>query len=386
MQTGTHFEKYFANAGEFVNLELTLARIEAACRALSPSFGGIRVVHIAGTNGKGSTSYFIAQLLEQAGCKTMLFTSPHTTTICERIKYRLTDIPTLAFDSLFDSLNLLVAKYKLSFFETLFLMVIKFCMEVRPDFLILETGLGGRYDATNADIYPAKTPVITSISQDHKDILGAKISDILQEKLAIARDNSPVFVANNPDFIMSKCREALPNAEIITPTANNVEFAKVIYNEPYCYNYANAHNIVSWLLGRDAGFSLLKLPPCRQEWFGNVMLDGAHNISGLLSLVKSFKNRTLKFAIVSLTADRDTKRYLSLLSKWVSNIILTTIPNNQRSITAVTAADLPCEFVENPTDALKYAKARIKASEMLLITGSLYLCAYLRPYLIGQKR
>ncbi len=376
------FEKYFHEKGEFTDLELTLSRIDTAISDFPLENDTTRVVHIAGTNGKGSTSFFISQMLVNEGKTTILFTSPHIISIRERIKINNTPVTEERFDNLFILSLQAVKKYRLSYFETLFLMCWILSKDIKPDYLILETGLGGRFDATNTGCIPTKTPVITTIAQDHQNLLGKNIYGILMEKLAIIQGNNPVFVGFNQPFIIDKIKEIMPDKEIIEIDSNQIQTAKKLYPSPFHYNFLLAHRVSEYLLNMPISMRELMLPPCRQEKFGRIIIDGAHNISGLLTLINSF-DQMPDAAIVSATRDRDINKFCGLLSHHIKNIVLTTIPDNQRSYTVTELKNTGYPVYERPEDGLNDILKKYNGN--ILVLGSLYLCAYLRHIILEQR-
>jgi dihydrofolate synthase/folylpolyglutamate synthase len=209
------------------------------------------------------------------------------------------------------------------------------------------------------------------------------------EKAAIAAparndSASPVFVGHNPHFIIDELRRLLPAADIRPAKLDKLSKAQELYNDPYSLNYLNAHQVVEYLLGHTLDFQKLSLPPCRQEQFGRIMLDGAHNASGMLTLLGGLEraNKLPAVAIVSSTAERDLARLCKLIEGKVANIITTTIPNNPRSVTMERLAELGYKPFSDPFEALAYAK--MEYNDGILIAGSLYLCALIRQGLIAD--
>ncbi|MDR2884210.1 MAG: hypothetical protein LBV09_03795 [Deferribacteraceae bacterium] len=372
----TLLEIFFADRHEFKDLDLTLSRIDDALRSVVPEITA-KVVHVAGTNGKGSTSQFIAGLLTNEGFSTLLFTSPHINTIEERIKDNLNTISTELFNELFLKAKPTIEQYNLSFFEAIFLMAMILAGERGYDYIILETGLGGRFDATNTDFIREKLPVITTIAQDHQYILGFKITDILKEKLGIVKDNRDIFVGQNQEFINEMIANFMPQCNIHYLNTDIVSD----YPSPFIYNYQLAHSVVEFLLGRRLEVAKLPLPPCRQERFGRVLLDGAHNASGLMTLLKEYKP---EIAIVSQTADRDIKKFCDILARGAKCIIITTIPDNPRATNIEKLRKLPFELIIDPIEALNTALNETDGE--VLVTGSFYLCGQVREYLLAQGK
>ena len=374
------FEQFFNGKEEFADLELTLARIDHSLKRLTLP-ANTRVIHVAGTNGKGSTSLFLSHLLNRKGFSAVLFTSPHIVQIEERIQFNNEFVSPDTFNQLFKNARNSVKKQRLSFFETLLLMSVIFCSEVKPDFLILETGLGGKYDATNTNFIKTKTPVLTCMGQDHQQLLGNRIIDIINEKIAIVKGNSPVYLGHNPAFVMDYIVNSLPGNDIRPlshdPTAMRIrDDAEKAYNKPFSYNYLNAHRIVESLLGTEFPVARLPLPPCRTERFGRILLDGAHNLSAIIAILNGLPSMP-EAAVVSCTTERNLSKFCRILLSKSVKIYLTTIPDNPRSCTEAQIRRVQyAEIYLNPKDALNAAMKAVTGD--VLVCGSLYLCAYLR--------
>jgi dihydrofolate synthase/folylpolyglutamate synthase len=372
------FERYFGERSEYRSMALTLGRIDAALSAVSPEISG-KVVHIAGTNAKGSTSFFIANILKEAGFSAAQFISPHIISIYERIQYNGEFITPSEFDDLFSAYKNIIIEHNLTYFETLFFMFMLYAGIKKPDFLVVETGLGGRFDATNTNYIKRKYPVITNIASDHREILGRNIYSILNEKLAIIKDNSPVFVGLCKSFIMDEIRTKFASDEIITPSEADAAQALRYAPYPFNSNLALAMRISEYISGVESPHKAYPLPPCRQERFGRFILDGAHNESGLLCLTKSFQN--IGGILISATKERDINKFIRILSKLTKNIIATTIPDNHRSIDSSAVKDV--DFINDPLSALAELEKRSEGD--ILVTGSLYLCSFIRNEISGKK-
>jgi dihydrofolate synthase/folylpolyglutamate synthase len=245
----------------------------------------------------------------------------------------------------------------------------------KPDFLVVETGLGGRFDATNTNYILKKYPVITQIAADHREILGANIYGILSEKLAVIKENTPVFAGACKSFIMDEIHAKLAGKEIISPDERDISQALRFASPPFNGNLALAMRTAEYILKKNIPYKAYPLPPCRQERFGRVILDGAHNESGILALRKVFPK--IGGILLSSTKERDLKKFAELLSKCSDNIIITSIPDNPRGIDNAAAEGLP--FIKDPVSALDELKARSEGD--ILVTGSLYLCACIRSVL-----
>ena len=175
----------------------------------------LRMIHIAGTNGKGSTAACLNSILMKSGYKVGLYTSPHLIKFNERI--RVNGIP-IKDDEILDfmfNVKSAIKRIKSTFFETTTAMALNYFKDKNVDIAIIETGLGGRLDSTNV-IKPVLT-IITSISLDHVDLLGETIEKIAYEKAGIIKDNVPLIIAPQKKAVMRilKNRASEKNSEII---------------------------------------------------------------------------------------------------------------------------------------------------------------------------
>lgn len=321
---------------------------------------------MAGTNGKGSTCRFTADMLNACGYKTALFTSPHILKTNERIVFCGTDISDADFDRIFESSVPLIQKFRLSYFEALTLCAFLYFSELKPDFSVIETGMGGRFDSSN--VLNVKLPVITAIAKDHAAFLGNSIYRIADEKLAIIKENKTVMLGMNTPSITDYILKTLADKSII-PT----EKACVEVPAPFGQNLALAKNIVKYLLGRLPENFVPVLPPCRQERIGRFILDGAHNPHGMYELVKSMDSEKIGSVLISSTADRDISKLTALLSAKFRNIVITEIPGNERSLRL--PLNIEGTIQEKDTEKALNIAVELAGNADILVSGSLYLCA-----------
>ncbi len=375
----TLFEIFFKKKGEFKNLELTLNRIRNAVKSLGIADNIARnIIHIAGTNGKGSTSYFIDQILRFRGHSTGLFTSPHILNVRERIKLNGEDISANDFDRLFLIVEPAVIKYTLSYFETLTLMAFYYYKDKSIDTAVIETGLGGRFDSTN--ILDKKIPVITSISMDHTEYLGNDIITIANEKLAIIKDNPVFFLGKNNDEVRSHVYEQFQDRTVVEPEYSDTPYLG--FEDPYSNNLRLAEAVCDHICKGGVPDDL-KLPMCRMERFGRFVLDGAHNEDGLVKLAQSYRGKA-PVIIFSCTRDRDAQKHINILKSVASDIIVTQIPDNERSID-VNNLNVNISKRANVLDAVKLA-VELNRNTDILVCGSLYLCAAVREILVKDSK
>lgn len=369
------FERYFAKRGEFKNIELTLRRISSALDFIGFDEKRLgRIIHIAGTNGKGSTAYFLHQSFVRAGYNCALYTSPHLENITERIVINNFEIDPNTFDDTFDQLKPAIEKFSLSYFEAITLIAFYIFQNINPDISIIETGLGGTFDATN--VLTEKIPVITTISQDHTNFLGKSIYKIIDEKLNIIKNNQNIYIGKNEKFIIDYIKNKLKNKNIFFSQYNKYVES---FTPPFNHNYELAKLVLKNEFQMEIPqAALLKLPPCRLEKIKNFIFDGAHNPGGIINLIKNIEN--IDTVIISGTSDRDISKTIEIIRKKIKNIILTEILNNDRSI-KVNEIDIPNIYkISNPTLAVYKALELNKKSD-ILICGSFYLCGYLKKFI-----
>ncbi|MEC9492235.1 bifunctional folylpolyglutamate synthase/dihydrofolate synthase [Flexistipes sp.] len=365
---------FFNSRKEFKQLDLTLDRISNALTDIGFSEKNLgKIVHIAGTNGKGSTAYYLAQMLRKDGCNVAMFTSPHIDDITERIQYNLENINYKDFQHLFHKNLNIIKKHALTFFEALTLIAFDFFSDKSPHISIIETGLGGRYDATN--ILNKKIPVITTISQDHIKFLGKNIYKIIEEKIAICKDNSDIFIGDNKNFINTHISKLLPDKNLyFLKDSENLDTADI--------NFSLSSEIYKFITNKEIEIKAvnLKTLPCRMERIGNFTLDGAHNIAALYRIQKS-KDR-YDAVIFSCTNERDVETSVNILKTKAKKIYLTEIPDNDRSIDI---SNIDIDAVYRIKDPKIIIDSFLKQNELqkVLITGSLYFCAWCRKYIKG---
>ncbi|ADD68624.1 FolC bifunctional protein [Denitrovibrio acetiphilus DSM 12809] len=374
MKTLYAFESFYKDRGEFKTMELTLDRIRSAASECSIDDNIAKtVIHIAGTNGKGSTAAFIEQILKHRGLTTGCYSSPHIISIEERIRINGSDIKRETFDDLFNDLKAVIVKHDLSYFEGLTLIAFKYFKDNMPDAAIIETGLGGRFDSTN--ILERKIPVITSISKDHVEYLGDDVLQIADEKIAIVKNNLLVFVGSNTEYMNKYLDYKLHSKTIVRAKYSSSEYMGQSY--PFSDNLRLAESVCDYIVSGTMPESF-KLPPCRGEVFGRFILEGAHNEDALTKLAERFRGKK-PTVIFSTTNDRDTMALLEIIKTFSDTIILTTIPDNERSINL---NDISTNIIkeEAPGQALKIA-VELSENADILVCGSFYLCAHVREIL-----
>ena len=395
-----------------------------------------RVIHVAGTNGKGSTCAFITSVLREAGYSCGLFTSPHLVEINERfqINEEVIDDDTFlrAFEKVKKLSDELVAEgsYHPTYFETLLLMGMVIFAEAGVDYVTLETGLGGRLDATTAVENPAAC-VITSISLDHMQYLGNTIPQIAGEKAGIIKMGVPVvFDDTDKDasaVIGAKAKEmkavSLPVSKLLYDTEDSSEGIllkekgekglrlSIPFEAPY--QAQNAEIAVTALrILRDQkgiftgitdaviceGISAARWPGRMEKASENVYLDGAHNPGGIAAFIQAagkIQKRTGKKAWLLFAAVAD-KEYETMAKELCEGLNWAGIGvvhmSSDRGLSAGRLSDVfktyaSCQVVsyEDTEEAMEQMQNRA-GDDLLFCAGSLYLIGELKVQLKkGEK-
>lgn len=300
----------------FENAKLGLERIK---KALS-TFGikpKAKIITVAGTNGKGSTSRLIANTLKTQ-YRVSLFTSPHLKCITERF---LINNEFIHIDELFylfqTNLNDLKREgLSLSYFEFLFFVFIRRAMIFEQDFIVLEVGLGGRFDATNS--LDADISIITSISRDHIDFLGNSYKKILAEKVGVARNQRPLITAFELNYLNELLEEHQKEIGFISHGLNNSVKSHLFANFKEV-NLALANRCLELL---EVGGKPVENDQVKKYYDANFYFHGSHNLDAVRKLVHYLKqnhytNVNKFFDVIYLSfSKRDINEIMAMISQY----------------------------------------------------------------------
>lgn len=409
-----------------------LARLSALCQALGHPERSFQAVHVAGTNGKGSTAAYLSQIFEEAGYPCALYTSPHLEDLSERCLFRGTPLP---FEAWEQGVKAVLAALGNSsslkadpptFFELLTAAVFQMIRELGVPFVILETGMGGRLDATN--IVPTENvllSVITAIGMDHADYLGDSLEAIAAEKFAIVRPGRPALFMGDPPSLVSRFRSACKEtgAEphvLMQEWESSISCLDLNGGNFTLSGPSSRMNVQTPLLGRHqitnaslAAAACQLLRPRMEglteraiiegigktRWPGRlelipgeppVLLDGGHNAHGVEHVVSSLGEIMGEGAEIGLVyatmADKDYSESLGLLRQLSDRIFCTAIPGNARCLPAADLAEAARKAgffsvteEADPLQALQLARA---GGHPVLCLGSLYLVGWLRARIL----
>ncbi len=304
----------------------------ALCQLNNPHLKLQTTIHVAGTNGKGSTIAFLEGMLLENGYSVGKYTSPHIETYRERIQYNQTKISPQQFAALFTKVSLVDAI--LTEFEQLTLMAFCFFQDKQPDFVLLETGLGGRLDATN--VVTPSLSIITSISKDHEAILGNSLAKIATEKAGVIKENTPIITCQqdasvhkvlkkkaddmNVPLIIAENAKSLPAKSQLQAAYQGENYGLaiaglkqlgVVIKHPVVGNYVRHWGRFTLIEGQVAGKAK------------KIIVDVAHNQKGLAELFDLLNNhyKALEVSIlIGLIDQKNIKDILPIINQYKGNI------------------------------------------------------------------
>ena len=404
-----------------------LERIQALCDALGNPEKRTRFVHVAGTNGKGTTCTLIASVLHAAGYRTGLYTSPYVLDFRERFRIDGEMIPKTELVEAVERVlpaaeKLEAAGETVTEFEFITALALDWFARRGCDFVVLEVGLGGRMDATNVIDTP-EAAAIASISLDHTAVLGDTLEQIAFEKAGIIKPGGAVALyADNSECVAQEistiCAERGAKLHIADESRMQMRGTSLAGTEftwdglalttPFTgahqmHNAATALTMVDILRERgvqisdDAlqkGFSSAYIP-ARMERLSEkplVILDGGHNpgcAAALHEVLATHLSGRKIAAVMGIMSDKDSMRYLAQVAPHFSKIV-TLAPHNPRALTAEALAEEARAFCADVTAASTVEEAlalsRVEGDEVLVICGSFFLASEIRDAAIAHYK
>lgn len=415
-----------------------LERVRELVERIGSPHQQLHFIHVAGTNGKGSVCACLSSILQAAGYKTGLFISPYVLEFRERFQINGKMIPPDTLAAIVEEIYPVVQAMKqegkiITEFEMVLAVALQWYAQEQCDIVVLETGLGGRFDATNIIDTPLVS-VIMSISLDHTAILGDTVEQIAFEKCGIIKEggttvlygDQPVGVREVVQRIAAERHNELVFADTstVTPLHKGLSgsvFAfeadgwdngqRQLFSIPLlgAHQFKNAAAALYTVMAlRKQGVTVTEEAvrqglqkvafPARLELLHNdpmVLLDGAHNPGGAAALadaVKTYLHSRKKVAVIGMLADKDVHTVLSLLIPLFDRVI-TVAPPNPRAMTAAALAEqvavygVPVEAEEDYTVAFQKAKryaAEGDTPAAIVVCGSLYLASVMRPIMLSE--
>ena len=416
--------KYITEVGNFgsnYGLERTYKLLEH----LGNPERDLKLIHIAGTNGKGSTTSMITEILMGEGYKVGMYTSPFIEEFEERIQINRNNIPKESLAILMDEIKVAVDKVieagynHPTEFEIITVLMLLYFKKENIDFGVIEVGLGGTLDSTNV-IKPI-IQVITSISFDHTNLLGNTLEKIAREKAGIIKRGIPTVIYPQQEEVLkvikNKCFEM--DSELYIANNENLKFKNIVnLDKPYqLLKYNNEIDILLPLLGEhqiinlsvamqaievlnnkniiDISIANIVKSIKNVSWKGRlevlsnnpyVVIDGAHNIQGIKTLSRNikkyFKYENL-YLILGILADKDVEEMIKIITPMAKKVYSVT-PNSIRGELAESLKDEVSKFNKNCKAFDKYEEAYLEAlndaseKDFILASGSLYMIGDMR--------
>lgn len=406
-----------------------LERMQWVLDQLGHPEAGLKFIHVAGTNGKGSTTVLIHNILQAAGYRVGMYTSPYLESFTNRIGAEGRDIQTEALVSLVERLRPHFEAVNqsnlgpITQFEVTTLLALAYYQELGLDFVVWEVGLGGRLDATN--VVTPLISVITNVGYDHTEVLGETLGQIAAEKAGIIKPKIPVVTAVQREEPLTVIEETAANLQAplyrlgheFTYNRNwfTLDEQSLDYSDAHlqladlrlrlmgahqCQNAATALAVISQL--RQNGYAITE-QACREglattRWPGRlevmrkqplVLVDGAHNPHGTLALQQAlqeyFPEQKISM-VLGILQDKERAEMFSHLLPHASRVIFAA-PNYGRAtdpqvlLREAAEYQIPATTAANVAAAIEQAMAELADNEVLLIAGSLYTVSEAREYL-----
>lgn len=403
-----------------------MERINALLEKLDNPQDKLVFIHVAGTNGKGSTCTMLSEICIAAGYKTGLFTSPYVLDFRERLQINGEMISEEDFAELMNRIRPIVAELsernlQPTEFEVITAAAFLYFAEQKCDVVVLEVGLGGLLDSTNV----IKTPlvsVLASISKDHMNILGDSLEKIAGQKCGIIKENGvTVSYPLQQDEALKIIRKTAEekNNKLLIPDFDDIKIREQnLSGTEFEYkgltlkiHLIGSHQTANCITAVTAAFAakdrgLDRIDenaiiegvrnariPARMEVFPNeplVILDGAHNADGIEVLADGLKKYSYGKKIHVMMGMMADKEYLLALQKLspLCESIVTTTPRNPRALSAedlknhALSYNIPVTAVNEPGEAFKFALEQTPREDVLLVCGSLYLASDVRPEIL----
>lgn len=415
----------FYHSLERFGIKPGLERVAALCEKLGNPQKELKFIHVAGTNGKGSTSTMLAEILMASNLKTGLFISPYVIDFRERFQVNgqmisETDLIEITKHVKNAVEELQKEEIQPTEFEAVTAAAFLLFKQSNCDIVVLEVGLGGRFDSTNIIEKPLLS-IITKISLDHTGILGTTIEEIAAEKCGIIKTNGTTIsypeqsdkakkiienyaYAENNKLIYAKTENVKITNSDLTGSETEIEGIKIKVPLMGGHMVKNASMAVAAAIElRKAGFNIstdsiqkgilnVKMPARMEYLEGSppVLIDGGHNedcAEALKKMLRENFDKSKIIAVISMMSDKDYEKYLQIISPQISEAVITTL-NLSRALSAPELAKGAAKHMKiagicnNPHEALQHALSKANEFDLILICGSFYLASELRKYLV----
>ncbi len=373
-----------------------------------------KIVHIAGTNGKGSTASIVETSLIEANYKVGKYTSPHIVDFNERIVVDKKQISNEDICSYYSEIMALIEDKEVepTFFEITTAIMFQYFKDCQCEYVVLETGLGGRFDATN--VCKPEISIITNISLDHTNILGDNLEAIALEKCGIIKDK-PVIIADSKKELLEAVKAKTDDYVDVLKKYKDVKFrlldnfyTEIILNdEIYELSLYGEYQVNNFLGGYEAlkmlGVSneVIKKASKKVIWPGRfeiynrenplIILDGAHNVDAAFRLKNNILSKYKKdevISVVGILGDKDRAGILDEISKFSNEVIFTSLLDFHRGTSGDELLDINLNFkkqsVEN--DLEKAISMGINSNKVIVVCGSFYLLSKFKQVMVTRSK
>ena len=377
----------------------------------------LRAIHVAGTNGKGSTCHLIAAALQASGLKVGLYTSPHLVSLTERIRINGIPIPEAEVVAFIEQNRPFLDEIQPSFFETMTALAFAYFVAQKVDIAVVEVGLGGRLDSTN--VLTPILSVITNIGLDHTEFLGNTLSKIAKEKAGIIKPGVPCVIGETHpqtmNIFIDRARECGILGEGLETTHCQLFFAdqcgylrrmrlqtapdcelKGIYQEQNLqtafvalWAISNLGFIISNLQIAYGFAHVCEMTGLRGRWETVcekplTICDTGHNSHGIQYVARQLKELTNPniWIVFGMVNDKDTEMVMRLLPQGERYHYIFTTPNTKRARSAQEMIEISSQYsdfgcqpvaIDNPIEAVQYAQQQASSDDAIFIGGSNYL-------------
>lgn len=389
-----------------------LSYIRRILKQLNNPQDNVKTIHVTGTNGKGSTSYYLSNLLQKAGQKTGLFVSPYIYEFNERIQLNGKNISNNDLIKIANEIETAIEilkkddpNFSLVTFEYEVALAFQFFAQENCDYAVIEVGIGGEHDKTNVII--PEVSVITTIGLDHEKIIGPTLKDIAEEKSGVIKSNKPVVLGNVPqnvlEILLNKAQSENSKSFLlgrdfqikIMPDVIEYQDSKNIYNfalrplvEAYDIGIAvQAIQLLQLDLDRkkiEEAINETRIPGRYDviQTSPEIIVDGAHNLQAmenLLNLVRKKKKGQI-YVLLGMMKDKDLGPVTKLFKDEKVTLTRIDYPRAARLEDFPKEAQKEFEYKENFEEAYTSLKNKLQADDMLLVTGSFYLVGAVLNY------
>ena len=389
-----------------------LSYIRRILKQLNNPQDSVKTIHVTGTNGKGSTSYYLSNLLQKAGQKTGLFVSPYIYEFNERIQLNGKNISNNDLIKTANEIEMAIEilkkddpDFSLVTFEYEVALAFQFFAQENCDYAVIEVGIGGEHDKTNVII--PEVSVITTIGLDHEKIIGPTLKDIAKEKSGIIKSNRPVVLGNVPqdvlEILLNKAQSENSKSFLlgrdfqikIMPDVIEYQDSKTIYNfalRPWveAYDIGVAVQVIQLLqldLDRkkiEEAINETRIPGRYDviQTSPEIIVDGAHNLQAmenLLNLVRKKKKGQI-YVLLGMMKDKDLGPVTKLFKDEKVTLTRIDYPRAARLEDFPKEAQKEFEYKENFEEAYTSLKNKLQVDDMLLVTGSFYLVGAVLNY------